>query len=46
MDNFQWGGCPYDIEVKPAVPGLHESPEDYLLAYWIGRYYGYIGPED
>ena len=31
-------------EVAPEILLVH-SPEDYLLAYWIGRYHGYISGE-
>ena len=42
-----WVSDPYRL-----VGGLHyhEDPEyagvDYLLAYWIARYHGFVGPED
>lgn len=42
-----WVGDPYRL-----VGGLHYrgDPEyagvDYLLAYWIARYHGFVGPED
>jgi len=42
MDNFLWIGNPYDLEVEPENLQWVESPEDYLLAYWVGRYYGFI----
>ena len=45
-DNYIWRLDSYEIPVGMAeVPGLVHSPEDYLLAYWIGRYHGYISGE-
>lgn len=41
-DNFQWIGNPYALETSPADPRHVESPEDFLLAYWMGRYFGFI----
>lgn len=32
----------YKLKIEPENRLLIESPEDYLLAYWIGRYYGFI----
>jgi hypothetical protein len=46
MDNFLWIGNPYRLEKDDGDPHIVESPEDYLLAYWMGRYYGFIGEED
>ena len=45
MDNFHWINNPYEMEQYPADPLQIESPEDYLLAYWLGRYYGLITEE-
>ena len=42
MDNFHWINNPYQMEQSAADPLSIESPEDYLLAYWLGRYYGLI----
>ncbi|MBM4396933.1 MAG: hypothetical protein FJ087_14745, partial [Deltaproteobacteria bacterium] len=44
-DNFQWIGNPYALEKNDADPRRVESPEDYLLAYWMGRYYGFVGAD-
>lgn len=44
-DNFQWTKNPYKIEVIPEDRTRIESPEDYLLAYWMGRYYGILPAE-
>ncbi len=45
MDNFVWINNPYKLESEPAEPRWVESPEDYLLAYWLGRYFGFIRAE-
>lgn len=41
-DNFQWIGNPYKPEIDPGDATWVESPEDYLLAYWMGRWFGFI----
>lgn len=42
-DNYLWRLDPYEISPpKEPVPGLLYSAEDYLLAYWLGRYHGLI----
>jgi hypothetical protein len=46
MDNFHWINNPYEMEQAAANPLLVESPEDYLLAYWLGRYYGLITEDE
>ncbi len=45
MDNYLWGGNPYELEEDPGDPQLVESPEDYLVAYWMARYFGFVTPE-
>jgi hypothetical protein len=43
FDNYLWRLDPYEIPREhPVTPGLVYSPEDYLLAYWMGRYYGFL----
>lgn len=42
MDNFLWIRNPYKLKIEDENRLLIESPEDYLLAYWLGRYYGFI----
>ncbi len=42
---FTWWRSPYRIGGCTAEPGSIEMPADYLLAYWMGRYYGFIAPE-
>ena len=45
-DNYLWRLDPYEIpEPHTASPGLVHSPDDYLLAYWLGRYHGFITPD-
>jgi len=42
-DNYVWRLDPYEIPREhDAVKGLLNSPEDFLLAYWVGRYNGYV----
>lgn len=43
VDNFIWTRNPYRL--RPTTPEDRqyiESPEDFLLAYWLGRYHGLI----
>ena len=42
MDNFLWTGNPYSLEQEAEDLHYVDSPEDYLLAYWMGRYFGLI----
>jgi hypothetical protein len=44
-DNYLWRLDPYEIDSHEAVPGLVHSPEDFLLAYWLGRYHGLLSAE-
>jgi len=45
-DNYVWRLDPHEIpHDNEGVPGLLYSPEDYLLAYWVGRYFGYVNEE-
>ena len=46
MDNFLWIGNPYELEKDDGDPHIVESPEDYLLAYCTGPYYGFIEETD
>jgi hypothetical protein len=39
---FLWWANPYDLDGCTANPRRIEPPTDYLLAYWMGRYYGFI----
>jgi hypothetical protein len=45
MDNDLWIRNPYSLEKEPENLQIVESPEDFLLAYWMGRYFGFI-PEE
>jgi hypothetical protein len=42
IDNFLWIRNPYKLKMESENRKLIESPEDFLLAYWMGRYYGFI----
>ncbi len=42
---FLWWSSPFDRRDCAADPTVIESPADYLLAYWMGRYYGFIPAE-
>jgi hypothetical protein len=45
-DNYVWRLDPYEIpEAHAGVPGMLHSPEDWLLAYWVGRYFGFLTEE-
>ena len=47
IDNCVWRLNPYEVPNASEVGStLVWSPEDYLLAYWLGRWAGYIHPED
>jgi hypothetical protein len=39
---FLWWGSPYDRKACTANSQHIMQPGDYLLAYWMARYYGYI----
>lgn len=42
-DNYLWRLDPYEITTfREPVPGQVHSPEDYLLAYWVGRHAGFL----
>lgn len=42
-DNFTWTRNPYRIrDTAPEDRTYIESPEDFLLAYWLGRFHGFI----
>lgn len=42
-DNYLWRLDPYEIpKAHAGVPGMLHSPEDFLLAYWVGRYFGFL----
>ncbi len=40
-----WWRNPYQRRDCEAEPWMITSPGDYLLAYWMGRYYGFLGSE-
>jgi len=47
FDNYLWRLDPYEIqeEDRPENRRMVFSPEDFLIAYWLGRYHGLIGPD-
>jgi len=43
----EWAENPYRLDGNMGKNGEKErSPVDYLLAYWMGRYYGFLSPGD
>ena len=42
---FLWWSAPYSRENCVETPWMFRHPADYLLVYWTGRYYGFIGEE-
>jgi len=42
--NFTWWAIPYEHQDCTADPTEIAQPADYLLAYWMGRYFGFIDP--
>lgn len=44
-DIFVFWFSPYERSVSGADPLRLEPPGDYLLAYWMGRYFGFVGPQ-
>ncbi len=47
FDNYLWRLDPYQIqeEDRPENRRMVFSPEDFLIAYWLGRYHGLIRPD-
>lgn len=45
LARFVWWGSPYGTGACDADPRKVWSPADYLVTYWMGRYYGFIEPE-
>jgi len=43
--SFEWRENPYRLD-GPGGGGVRFSGVDYLLAYWMGRYYGFVGEEE
>lgn len=41
-ETFLWWGNPYSRDECAANPQRIFAPSDYLLPYWMGRYYGFI----
>jgi hypothetical protein len=42
---FVWWGDPYGLGTCTRNARQINAPTAYLLAYWMGRYYGFITPE-
>ena len=46
FDNYLWRLDPFEISAAYAGnPRVVFSPEDFLVAYWMGRLHGLLGPE-
>ena len=45
LGTFLWWGDPFDREKCTEADWDIEPPQDYLLAYWMGRYFGFIGAD-
>jgi hypothetical protein len=45
VDHFIWTRNPYRMEQDAGNRTFLESPEDYLLAYWVGRYFGFLSED-
>ncbi len=43
---FTWWGNPYEHEYCDADSQYVRQPADYLLPYWMARYFGYVAAED
>ena len=43
---YMWTRNPYERKICTEDTQRLSPPIDYLLAYWMGRYFGYIGEED
>jgi hypothetical protein len=42
MKTIMWWASPYDIPHCEENEREIKAPTDFLLPYWMGRYYGYI----
>jgi hypothetical protein len=42
VSTFEWWSDPYDRDTCGADPWTVLMPGDYLLPYWMGRYFGFI----
>ncbi len=45
VSTFSFWGNPYNRHSCAAAPWKVKQPGDYLLAYWMGRYYGFISED-
>ncbi|HEY3353534.1 MAG TPA: hypothetical protein VGQ83_09815 [Polyangia bacterium] len=46
LGTFVWWGSPYDPGDCAADLRVVDPPTDYLLAYWMARYYGFVGEDE
>lgn len=44
LEAFVWWKDQYILKGCDAAPTIVESPGDYLLPYWMGRYFGFVKP--
>lgn len=45
--SFDWKDCPYALYSGLGENGrVQYAAVDYLVAYWMGRYHGFLGPKD
>ncbi len=44
--NYMWQGSPYDFDCGPDDAAFENSPTDYIQAYWMGRYLGFLTAAD
>jgi hypothetical protein len=45
VSGFRWQTRPYEI-CEGNDPAFEYPGEDYLIAYWLGRYYGFLEAKD
>jgi len=45
LGRFMWWGNPYSLGDCSADPRTVVSPADYLVTYWMGRYFGFISED-
>lgn len=45
-NTFLWWGDPYSLRACVADPTVIEPPQDYLLAYWMARDFGFLSASD
>ena len=45
VSGFRWQSAPYKV-CGGNDPSLEYPGEDYLIAYWLGRYHGFLSADD